>query len=77
MSFMGILTSLLGVLKGWFDKKNFEGKLNNTVEMQERKASQELVTGKDEAEKLIKKIENGTEEEKNAALEEIRKQVAS
>lgn len=77
MSFLQILGSLLGIVKEYLSGKNKEVELQNTKDMKERKAAQKKVDSKSHAEKLVGDVVNGTEQEKQKALDEIRRHTAS
>jgi hypothetical protein len=75
-SIVKIIEHLFGIFKTKEEVKQREFEIKNTEEQRVKAEKREDVHQKDVAEKLVKDSLEGTDEQKKAALEEIRRRVA-
>lgn len=74
--FTSLIQPLINIIQSWLNYKNNQSVLENTKEIQDRERAKLDTKMKDEIDSLIKNVKDSEEQERQKALDEIRKKIS-
>lgn len=74
--FTTLIQPLINIIQSWLNYKNNQSVLENTKEIQDRERAKLDTEMKDQIDSLIKDVKDSDEQERQKALDEIRKKIS-
>lgn len=74
--FTTLIQPLINIIQSWLNYKNNQSVLENTKEIQDRERAKLDTEMKDQIDSLIKNVKDSDEQERQKALDEIRKKIS-